>query len=554
MQQQEKKDNVGNFLFDPSDPDNKYTMMQFAILYFRRPKGISAGIINNINFNSDSTQRKRKKWTWKEIAEKIKHTNKPINHSLLRLDSNEEDKLAQEAFICIMRYMGDENLKRGQTFTDCIYELLMICHQYYSLRDEIYCQIIRQTTNNKTSKASTSIRGWRLFSILTAYFDCSAVLKPYLFKYLTDMANDSRRAYHGTALICLQNLVKTFKYGGRQFLLSGSEIEAITMGKTLKRQLYHLPGGHRKVINTRSVTVVEEIIQELCQELNIRSAAEQQEFCLCYILESEDKIKMLANDEYVMDVCTELEYNQKQYFLLLKRTVWIHPLRLDNARYIDAMFFQIVPDYIEGLIIAPKNGKISADILDDIARLGAYLYLADMERPARVTSKNVAELIPKTIYPIRTIDQWVERINAKLQAMQQHNINQIDARAYFLEILEKWPYFGTTFFIVHNIVDENDETGECILAINKHGIKIINIQNREEILKIALTEIISTNRYSTKQGVLLDIKIGNQCKNKTLTIYTEQGVEISRLLGQYIYVDSENRAFITGIEQEELRI
>uniref|UniRef100_A0A0R3S326 MyTH4 domain-containing protein n=1 Tax=Elaeophora elaphi TaxID=1147741 RepID=A0A0R3S326_9BILA len=246
-----------------------------------------------------------------------------------------------------MRYMGDENLKRGQTFTDCIYELLMICHQYQPLRDEIYCQIIRQTTNNKSSKASTSIRGWRLFSILTAYFDCSPVLKPYLFKYLTDMANDPRRAYHGTAFICLQNLVKTFKYGGRQFLLSGSEIEAITMGKTLKRQLYHLPGGHRKVINTRSVTVVEEIIQQLCEELNIRSAAEQQEFCLCYILESEDKIKMLANDEYVMDVCTELEHNQKQYFLLLKRTVWIHPLRLDNARYIDAMFFQVFLSHID---------------------------------------------------------------------------------------------------------------------------------------------------------------------------------------------------------------
>ncbi|VDN36185.1 unnamed protein product [Gongylonema pulchrum] len=185
-----------------------------------------------------------------------------------------------------MRYMGDENLKRGQTLTDCVYELLMICHQYQPLRDEVYCQIIRQTTNNKSTRADSSIRGWRLFSILTAYFDCSEVLKPYLFKYLIDMASDPRRAYHGTASICLQNLVKTFKYGGRKFLLSGREIEAITMGKNLKRQLYYLPGGHKQVVNTRAVTVVEEIIQQLCHDLNIRSPAEQQEFCLCYILEA----------------------------------------------------------------------------------------------------------------------------------------------------------------------------------------------------------------------------------------------------------------------------
>lgn len=53
-------------------------------------------------------------------------------------------------------------------------------------------------------------------------------------------------------------------------------------------------------------------------------------------------MKMLANDEYVLDVCTELEHYHKKYFLLLKRTVWIHPLRLDNARYIDVMFFQVL--------------------------------------------------------------------------------------------------------------------------------------------------------------------------------------------------------------------
>ncbi|VDN04137.1 unnamed protein product [Thelazia callipaeda] len=505
-------------------------MMQFAMLYFRRPKGVSA-TINAGNYSLDNTHKKKKDWTWKEIAEKVKFTNKPITHSLLRLDNNEADKLAQDAFMCIMRYMGDENLKRGQTLTDCVYELLMICHRYQPLRDEVYCQIIRQTTNNKSSKASSSIRGWRLFSILTSYFDCSLVFRPYLFKYLCDMASDPRRAFHGTALICLQNLAKTFKYGGRQFLLSGREIEAITMGKTLKRQLYHLPGGHRQVINTRSVTVVEEIIQQLCQELNIRSPAEQQEFCLCYILESEGKIKMLANDEYIMDICTKLEHDQKQYFLLLKRTVWIHPLRLDNARYIDVMFFQ-----------------------DDIARLGAFLYLADKERPARITAKNVSAMIPKTVYPIRTADQWIQRINTKLQLMQHQNLNQTEAKAHFLEVLEKWPYFGTTFFLVQNIIDGDEETGQCLLAINKHGIKAINIKDRGEIMKIELAEIMSTNGYSNQQNVFLDIKVGNQHKHKNISVKTEQGIEISRLLGQYIYVDSENRSFITGIEQQELRL
>lgn len=43
------------------------------------------------------------------------------------------------------------------------------------------------------------------------------------------------------------------------------------MGKNLKRQLYHLPGGHKKVVNTTSVSVVEEILAQLCAEMNVRS-------------------------------------------------------------------------------------------------------------------------------------------------------------------------------------------------------------------------------------------------------------------------------------------
>lgn len=43
-------DSIGN---------NKYTMMQFAMLYFRQPKGVLAGV-NGANGGSDVTLRKSK--------------------------------------------------------------------------------------------------------------------------------------------------------------------------------------------------------------------------------------------------------------------------------------------------------------------------------------------------------------------------------------------------------------------------------------------------------------------------------------------------------------
>ena len=46
----------------------------------------------------------------------------------------------------------------------------------------------------------------------------------------------------GTALVCLHNLRKTFKYGGRKMAPSIEEITAISAGRNSKRQIYRLPG------------------------------------------------------------------------------------------------------------------------------------------------------------------------------------------------------------------------------------------------------------------------------------------------------------------------
>ncbi|VDN36186.1 unnamed protein product [Gongylonema pulchrum] len=64
------------------------------------PRLISSDVLQQLLLTSCNFNFAEKDWTWKEIAEKVKYTNKPIGHSLLRLDNNEADKLAQEAFIC----------------------------------------------------------------------------------------------------------------------------------------------------------------------------------------------------------------------------------------------------------------------------------------------------------------------------------------------------------------------------------------------------------------------------------------------------------------------
>merc|ERR1712029_679613 len=186
-------------------------------------------------------------WTWKDRIDMVKWTDRMITHSLLRLERPDLNKMALECFASIMRYMGDLGLLKNQHEVNCVETILMYCHKFEPLRDEVYCQIMKQTTNNKSGAADSCQKGWRLFSILAAYFTCSDSLKPFLFKYLETAAYDKRRAYHGTALVCLHNLRKTFKFGGRKNAPSIEEITAITAGRNSKRQIYRLPGVLREL-------------------------------------------------------------------------------------------------------------------------------------------------------------------------------------------------------------------------------------------------------------------------------------------------------------------
>ena len=86
--------------------------------------------------------------------------------------------------------------------------------------------------------------------------------------------------------------------------------------------ILRLPGGTERVINTKSTTVVENIIEELCSVIGIEAPNEREEFSLYCIVEGETFTVPLAKEHYILDVTTELQRDGAIYYLIFCRSVW----------------------------------------------------------------------------------------------------------------------------------------------------------------------------------------------------------------------------------------
>lgn len=101
------------------------------------------------------------------------------------------------------------------------------------------------------------------------------------------------------------------RFGGRKNVPSVEEVTAVSAGRNSKRQMYRLPGGSETVINTKSTTVVDDIIIEMCGLINVNNDLEMEEFSLYCIVEGDAFTMPLSREEYILDVTTELQKNQQ---------------------------------------------------------------------------------------------------------------------------------------------------------------------------------------------------------------------------------------------------
>lgn len=464
--------------------------------------------------------------------EMLRFTKIPIQESLIEFTDNSVNKLATEAFQAVMKFMGDHPL-RGQTELDIVCTILKLCAEHEVLRDEVYCQIINQVTDNTSSKPDSCQKGWRLLYILTAYYKCSEVLRPFLLAFLRNGSTRPELPFQGISKACEQNLRKTLQFGGRSLFPSSMELKAMVAGRSAKRQLFLLPGGIERHLKIKTCSVALDVIEELCCEMGLQRPEALDEYILFVVTNGGQSVRPLTRREYILDVATETERLDAGYAFWCRRVVWGQPLKFDNELYVTVHYNQVLPDYLKGLFTVLPPTRPGEQHFQQVAKLAALQHRAK-DGHHLPTMREVQDYVPPQLFRLLSAPSWLHMVTQHMQQAQALSAHQ--ARAQFLGLLSACPMFGSSFFYIQSC-SNHAIVSPCILAVNQNGLSFLSKETHEPVAKFSLKELQATRTQRPAAGSsspYVEITTGELQAQGVTQLQLEQGLELCRVVAAHM--------------------
>ncbi|XP_014013608.2 LOW QUALITY PROTEIN: unconventional myosin-XVB [Salmo salar] len=456
----------------------------------------------------------------RNFSEMVQYTEVPVQESLILYSDPDLNNLAVQAFMSVMQFMGDQPLGKHKSEEDCVSHVLMLGKEKEFLRDEIYCQVIKQTTNNTHRQSCT--RGWRLLNLVTGFFPCSGTLNPYVTQLLQNISQDPSHPYQELSQYCKENLFRSLIHGGRRHVPSHVEMEAILAGRSSRRFPIKLPGGVDFPCKIRSFSVALEVVEELCTEMGIQDLSEVNEFSIHANCDQEGMVRPIHPDEYLFDFLLD----DGSIFLSFHRVMWTHPLHFDNDLYLEFHFQQVLGDYLDDKLLLPSGG---ANVVQQMAELAVLQHMAQglTQEPSVPELK---EYLPRQEGGSTNLEQ-IHSISLR-ERTTMLSLSPHDAKARFLECLSSLPLFGSNIFLAQK-VSHRSCPSPCLVAVNQDEVLFCHPNTQERAFVIPLVEVQSLNLVKPKQDKKVpgvEIKYGNPGRPKTITVHLKQAKELCHII------------------------
>nr|XP_046248311.1 unconventional myosin-VIIa [Scatophagus argus] len=485
------------------------TLKEYSLEYFRQPiKDVNRQVMSR-NAAPESL--------WVSSREPIRQ---PLHKKLV--GNSELNHKACLAFTAILKYMGDYPTKQMVSPLELTNQIFSPATEHEALRDEIYCQIMKQMTNNN-NRISLE-HGWQLLWLCCGLFPPSQALLRHAQRFL-----ESRRR-EPLASDCLQRLQSSLRMDPRNLPPHQVEVDAIQLNSTQIFHKIHFPNDTDEIFEVTTSTRIKDLIQNIANKLNLTSADGFSIF-----VKTHDKVLGLNDTDYFFDSLRQItDWSKKAnrikeggpvsmpYLVFFMRKLWFNVIPgRDTEADLIFHFPQEAPKYLRGYHICTKEEMVS------IAALFFRIKFSNDKSQLALIPKILKELVPTDQLKVMSENEWKKSIIASYN--KQANMTAEEAKVAFLKMVYRWPTFGCAFFEVKQTSEPNFPDIVRI-AISKQGLTIIHPKTKDVLANHPFNRIANWCSGST----YFHMTIGSLVKGSKFLCETSLGYKMDDLITSYV--------------------
>jgi len=425
--------------------------------------------------------------------------------SMIHMHNPANINLAVTMFKDINRFLRKE--LKTELEIPCFQSVVGYCLEQEELRDEIYCQLMRQSTNNPNPEEQE--RAWWMLCVCCSSFPPARHLYKYLLAFIKKYERDQ---LVGRYAHFAGNALRKIKYNGRRRRPPGAvEINAIGQQQHIICRFYFLD-GKAKAVGVQPSWTASDVIQAVADKMSLQSTAGWSLF------ESTPQAEhFIRGHEYVGDILAEWEQDdrsslQAKPYKTISRGGPAAALGLGDAKFVfrKRLFLnpKVIPTDPQEYNLLFAQAVHSAVRVDEfpvsestalkLAGLQAQVTWGDAKLDTMTRYEDVMSFLPVRIIrspPERSREHWMQAI---YNAHNKYGKGKsgIRAKVLYLTAVKQYPLYGGTFFDV-KYLGFWSHPERLLISIDVEGFKFVHQHSKEVFQSYPYAQMknVSVNAY-----------------------------------------------------------
>ncbi|KAG5269103.1 hypothetical protein AALO_G00198310 [Alosa alosa] len=422
------------------------------------------------------------------------HKRSSVRHKLVSLTLKKKSKITEEV---TKRLNDGEYTMHGNSMledrpTSNLEKLHFIIGNGIlrpALRDEIYCQICKQLSQNPSK--SSHARGWILMSLCVGCFSPSDKFVKYLRNFICG-------GPPGYAPYCEERLRRTFVNSTRTQPPSWLELQATKSKKPIMLPVTFMDGT-TKTLLTDSATTARELCNALSDKINLRDR-----FGFSLYIALFDKRRRPRDGRRVPVRAVRQGAGRPGAQRTLEAVLPQGDLHAVAQPAEDTVATNLI---YQQVVRGVKFGEYRCDREEDLAELASQQYYVDYG--AEILVERLISLIPsyipdREISTAKTVEKWAHFIMAA-HKKGIYAQNRMDPQKVKEEVVDfaryKWPLLFSRFYEAFKFSGPSLPKNDVIVAVNWTGVYFVDEQE-QVLLELSFPEItaVSSSRGGKLQG------------------------------------------------------